>query len=82
MTCEIINSNINNFNRKSTENASHFCHLRKCLGFLYYFLLEMVYVIVNELWTVFHFLALYFESTVLSQSELRNVFMYIIIIFD
>jgi hypothetical protein len=30
------NFNINNFNRKSTKNASHFCHC-KCLVILYYF---------------------------------------------
>jgi hypothetical protein len=40
----------------------------------------VVYLIVNEICTVFHFLALYFEKncTGLSQSELRILFMYII----
>ena len=27
VTCEIVNFNINNLNRKSTKNASHFHHL-------------------------------------------------------
>jgi hypothetical protein len=26
VTCEIVNFNINTFNRKSTKNTSHFCH--------------------------------------------------------
>ena len=36
--CAVNFNNINNFNRKSNKNASHFC---KCLDFLSYFPLEM-----------------------------------------